>query len=201
MNWNAELVRRLGKAPRPVEEIARYLLVEIQKIRTGHEDRPIVFIGSCLGGIFLMQALAMADGEYVVIQRATRGIIFLSTPFTNTAFRDVTLWAEPGLKEWSSVDTQAVTQVLEKIRQSTELEDLVRSFTVLNKSHYYDVYSFCEGSNPDILLPPGLRCDSKVVGLPIFLGSGSANTSSWWTAPRLLSKTFHNRCHLVDIMS
>jgi hypothetical protein len=46
----------------------------------------------------LIKALDMASGEYDSVKKATRGVVFLATPFRGTSFQAVARWAEPALK-------------------------------------------------------------------------------------------------------
>ncbi|KAM6481749.1 armadillo-type protein [Trichoderma sp. SZMC 28011] len=140
-NWPADLFQDSNSIPWTVGEFARRLLAGIHTIRLplakdGRDrDRPIVFIASCLGGIILMEALIMANNpqsDYISIRKATRGIIFLATPFRGTAFKDIASWADPLLKTWASLGNRSVTQLLESVKGSNFfLEELVRSFTRL----------------------------------------------------------------------
>ncbi|KPM36166.1 hypothetical protein AK830_g10416 [Neonectria ditissima] len=139
-DWPADLFQDSGSTPWTVEEFARRLLAGIQSMRHADgqsRDRPILFIASCLGGIILMKALVMADNPqsgYVSIRNATRGIVFLATPFRGTAFQDVAAWTEPFLKAWASLQHRSVTQLLNSVKGSTfDLEELVRAFTRLSQ--------------------------------------------------------------------
>jgi hypothetical protein len=106
-NWPADLFQDSDSTPWTVDEFALRILAGIQNIRRPlatdrqAKDRPILFIASCLGGIILMKALVMADdphSNYLSLRKATRGIIFLATPFRGTAFQDIAAWAELMLK-------------------------------------------------------------------------------------------------------
>ncbi|KAK3944508.1 hypothetical protein QBC46DRAFT_337545 [Diplogelasinospora grovesii] len=150
-DWPSDLFEKPDLIRKTLEEFARLLLAGIKGrpcVANDHarkEDRPILFIASCLGGIILMKALAMADDEYLPLRTATRGIVFLSTPFRGTSFRDVANWAEPGLKAWASIRDKKVTKLLDSVKGSTfDLEELVRSFTQLYESHRYQVITFYE---------------------------------------------------------
>ena len=78
-----------------------------------------------------MKALVMASHEYLSVRRATRGIVILATPFRGTSFQDVAKWAEPGLRAWASVQHKNVSNMLEHVKSTFELGELVRSFTTL----------------------------------------------------------------------
>ncbi|KAL7907364.1 hypothetical protein GGI35DRAFT_470583 [Trichoderma velutinum] len=134
-DWPAELFQESDSIPWTVREFARRLLAGIHNMRFQStadgrgKDRPIVFIASCLGGIILMEALTIADNpqsDYISIRKATRGIVFLATPFRGTAFQDIASWAEPVLKTWALLGKRSVTQLLDSVKRSTfYLEELL----------------------------------------------------------------------------
>ncbi|ETS75574.1 hypothetical protein PFICI_12518 [Pestalotiopsis fici W106-1] len=100
---------------------------------TQAEGPPILFIASCLGGVMLMKALVeegMKCNDSPTL-KATRGIVFLATPFRGTAFADVAHWAEPSLRIWASLRAQAVSNLLGQIKEGSELTKLVGDFTRL----------------------------------------------------------------------
>ncbi|KAL7784928.1 hypothetical protein V8C37DRAFT_413165 [Trichoderma ceciliae] len=153
-DWPANLFEQSDLIQKTPEDFARRLLAGINQRplpkTTKGKDRPIVFIASCLGGIMLMKALLTADhppSEYTVIRQATRGIIFLATPFRGTSFQDVANWAEPGLRAWALVRGQEVSKLIDSVKGSTfHLEELVRRFTQLcrDKDFPYHVLTFYE---------------------------------------------------------
>ncbi|KAI8945438.1 ARM repeat-containing protein [Xylaria longipes] len=132
VNWLKD--RDMLPKRKTIDEFARLLLASIKsRPPATNEDpakdnRPIVFIASCLGGIVLMKALVMADGEYLPVAQATRGIIFLATPFRGTSFQDVAKWAEPGLRAWASVQDRHVSNLLEHVKPTFNLGEIVRGF-------------------------------------------------------------------------
>lgn len=130
-DWPAGMFQESNMTQMTIKESARLLLAGIQKVHTQEVQRPILFIASCLGGIILMQALDMAEHEYLPIRKATRGVIFLATPFRGTAFQDVAAWAEPGLKAWAAISDREVIGLLENVKSTTQVEELVRQFTTL----------------------------------------------------------------------
>lgn len=124
-DWPADLFQGSDSTPWIVEEFARRLLTGFQSMRhtlatsSQGKDRPIFFIPSCLGGIILMKALIMAgspQSDYVSIRKATRGMVFLATPFPGTSFQDVAAWAEPILKTWALLRNQSVTQLPDSVK-------------------------------------------------------------------------------------
>lgn len=102
-DWPADIFKTSNLVQKNFDELARLLLDAIKgrplvvNDPTKKEDRPILFIASCLGGIILMKALMMSNRESHRLRAATHGIIFLSTPFRGTLFQDVAYWAEQGL--------------------------------------------------------------------------------------------------------
>ncbi|KAF7545220.1 hypothetical protein G7Z17_g9344 [Cylindrodendrum hubeiense] len=141
-DWPADMFEPSNMTQKTNEEFARRLLDGIKRrpLPTNdrsREDRPIIFIASCLGGIILMKALVMADNEYLCIRKATRGILFLATPFGGTSFQDVAKWAEPGLKALASLRGQEVSKLLDSVKKSVDLDELVSSFTHFCQEHLY----------------------------------------------------------------
>jgi len=86
-DWPADLLPQSDLVQKTVEEYALLLLDGIQRRplatndRARREERPILFVASCLGGIILAKALVDAGEEHLSLRRATRGIVFLATPF------------------------------------------------------------------------------------------------------------------------
>ncbi|KAI6777885.1 uncharacterized protein J7T54_000023 [Emericellopsis cladophorae] len=166
-DWPAELLQPPGLAQKRIDEYALLLLDGIQRRPRATngargEDRPLFFVASCLGGIILAKALVDADNEnssYCRLRRATRGIVFLATPFRGTSFQDVAAWAEPGLKAWAGVRGRESSRLLDSAKGSTlDLEALVRRFTQLCQDDDYpcDVFNFYElgmTSLPSKVLP------------------------------------------------
>ncbi|KAL7815180.1 hypothetical protein V8C26DRAFT_131638 [Trichoderma gracile] len=170
-DWPADLLQDSSLVSWTIGEFARRLLAGIVDMRlplavdAKNRDRPILFIASCLGGIMLMKALVMADrpeSDYYGIRKATRGIIFLATPFRGTSFQDIAAWVEPMMKSWASLRNRSVAQLLNSVKGSTyDLEQLVRAFTRLCQDADYPckIHTFYE-TGETIL-------QSKV--LPVFL--------------------------------
>ncbi|KFY29438.1 hypothetical protein V491_00030 [Pseudogymnoascus sp. VKM F-3775] len=157
-DWPANLFEESGMIQMRIEEFARLLLAGVKERplpannHTG-EHPPILFIASCLGGIVLMKALVMASHELLFLQKSTRGIVFLATPFRGTSFQDVARWAEPGLNIWALIRGQNVTKLLSSVKGSTfDLEELVRSFTQLyiNRRDTNPVFNFYESGKTNI---------------------------------------------------
>ncbi|KAH7215368.1 armadillo-type protein [Fusarium oxysporum] len=138
-DWPADLRQQSDLIPMRLEQFALLLLegIKSRPLATNgreREDRPILFVASCLGGIILMEALLIADhdSEYASLRRATRGIVFLATPFRGTAFKDISNLAVPVLKAWSFLRYQEVTTLLNIVKGSTfTLENRVHDFTKL----------------------------------------------------------------------
>ncbi|KFY28765.1 hypothetical protein V491_00298, partial [Pseudogymnoascus sp. VKM F-3775] len=179
-DWPADLLEQPDFIPKTIEEFARLLLAGIKSRppvthdSPGKDDRPVVFIASCLGGIVLMKALVMASHEYHSVRRETCGIVFLATPFRGTSFQDVAKWAEPGLRAWASIRDKNVSNMLEHVKSTFELGELVRSFTALCKKnglidHVFTFYETGKSSLPRKIapwLPASLSQEQPLVSLP-----------------------------------
>lgn len=155
-DWPAQLFETFDSERDTIEELARLLLAAIrERENRAPEDgnRPILFIASCLGGIILMKALVMAEHDYSDIEKATRGVVFLGTPFRGTSFQDVARWAEPGLKAKASLRGHRVTMLLEWAGPETKaLRELVRSFVKLTRDQSYHIDTFYEKGFTDLAL-------------------------------------------------
>ncbi|KAF2627087.1 hypothetical protein BU25DRAFT_368771, partial [Macroventuria anomochaeta] len=150
--WPADLLQPSNLVQKTEEELALLLFEDIQRelqVERNHarsKNRSILFIASCLGGIILMKALVGAKADHPV-RRATRGIIFLATPFRGTSFQDVAAFAEPGLQAWASFQGGQVSSLLSIVKGSTfSLENLVRRFVSLcrDSDPPYQVFNFYE---------------------------------------------------------
>ncbi|KAI1157792.1 ARM repeat-containing protein [Nemania serpens] len=117
------------------------------------KERPILFIASCLGGIILLKALEIDRSLVKVNSRpslisATRGIIFLATPFLGTAFKDMPDWE---LKVWASLNGKEVSALIDYTKNPQALGDLVHTFIGLSKAHEYHVWTFWESCKTNLL--------------------------------------------------
>jgi predicted alpha/beta hydrolase family esterase len=174
-DWPADLFEQQGFIQKTIEEFARLLLAGIKgrPPATDGSDRPIVFVASCLGGIVLIKALDMASHEYLSVKKATRGIVFLATPFQGTSFKDVAKWAEPGLRAWASIRDKKVSGLLEKAKPTFELGELVRSFYTLCREndlvgHVFTFYETGKSSLPRKIAPwlPASLSQEQPVRIP-----------------------------------
>ncbi|KAK4652824.1 hypothetical protein QC762_0077170 [Podospora pseudocomata] len=151
-DWPADLLQPSDLVQKTDDEIALLLFEGIKRdlLRTHDKkkvDRPILFIASCLGGIILAKAIVGADykfSSYYTLRTATRGIIFLATPFGGTSFEDVAIWADPGLTIWAVIRRREVSNLLGWVKGSTSaLEALVRKFTRLCQDNHNPYHVFC----------------------------------------------------------
>lgn len=172
-DWPADLFESTEFAPKHIEELARLLLTGLQRRHSGSDsspkvdDRPILFIASCLGGIVLMKALTMAGKEFGSIQKATKGVLFLATPFSSTSFADIASWAGLCLEVLGFVKRQRVSQLLSNLKGPTfTLGELVTSFTSLSEvlGIKGQVFTFYESGKTDLLR-------GKVPWIPRFLSN------------------------------
>jgi len=141
-DWPASLFIDNNTIQMTTKELARGLLLSISRCRED-SDRPILFIASCLGGIILIQALAIAaksNSDYHSLWIATRSIVFLATPFRGTAFQDIARLAILFLKRYAKLSDKSVTDLLGSVKESTQfLEELVAEFT-----HEYGRRDYCQ---------------------------------------------------------
>lgn len=144
-DWPASLFNESDSIEMTITELARALLSGIQSMRVRHsadENRPILFIASCLGGIILVQSLVLAAqprSEYTYLWRATGGIVFLATPFRGTAFHDIAELTISFLNCYARVKAKVVTKLFDSVKASTPfLQDLVGSFTEICRNRDQD---------------------------------------------------------------
>ncbi|TLS21304.1 uncharacterized protein PpBr36_10322 [Pyricularia pennisetigena] len=172
-DWPADLFESTEFAPKHIEELARLLLAGLQRRHSSSasnaklEDRPVVFIASCLGGIILMKALTMAEKEFKSVQKATKGVVFLATPFSGTSFAGIASWAGLCLEALGLVKRQRVSQLLSNLKGPTfALGELVTSFTSLSEvlGIKGQVFTFYESGKTDLLR-------GKVSWIPRFLSN------------------------------
>ncbi|RKL28158.1 hypothetical protein BFJ72_g12618 [Fusarium proliferatum] len=134
-NWPAAMFEMNDSVPFGIEELAASLLHGLLGL-VSNRDRKLFFIASCLGGVILMQTLVMAKDSYTAIQEATRGIIFLATPFRGTSFEDIAVWAQPGLSALASIRNQRLTGLLDWVKApESKLVHLVYEFSRLCVKH------------------------------------------------------------------
>lgn len=155
-DWPADLFQPSSLVPYNIEEIAILLVNGIKRelfaTDKTRRDRPILFIASCLGGLILMKALEIAAKECsescCCLKTATRGVIFLATPFRGTAYEDVAFWADQSLTAWAMIRRQKVSPLLNIVKRSTlDLQDLVNNFTtqyLKGNSEICHVFNFYE---------------------------------------------------------
>lgn len=147
-------------------------------------------------------------GEYYCIRAATRGIVFLATPFRGTSFQDVAAWAETVLKAKAALQGRAVSRLLENVKGSTfELEESVRRLTQLcqDQDSPCEVFAFYETrttSLPHKVFPylPDWLHERKQVSVTELRGSlrTMADAPSWSTDPRRHWISFLIRYRLID---
>lgn len=175
-DWPADLWQPSNRIQKTLDELALLLLDGIQRRppatgRYGREDRPILFIASCVGGLVLMKALVSAGEGPSSIRKTTRGILFLATPFRGTSLHDVATWAERRLKAQALIQGREVNKLLDIIKGSTSTEALVSEFTDLarHKEPPWLLFNFYELGNtslPRKVFPwlPDFLADNKRVG-------------------------------------
>ncbi|KAI0881995.1 uncharacterized protein GGS22DRAFT_181385 [Annulohypoxylon maeteangense] len=141
-DWPADLYEDSNLVPKMIDEFARLLLNSIRSL--SEENRPILFITSCLGGIILIKALCMATGKYSCIKTSARGFIFLATPFRGISSPDIVHWGEPFLRNWASIQNKHVTTLLGNTKSTSDLREAVRGFTQICIEQNYEICTFYE---------------------------------------------------------
>jgi hypothetical protein len=144
-DWPASLFKNSDSIEMTITELARALLSGIQSMRVrldADENRPILFIASCLGGIVLIQSLILAaqpGSEYTSLWRATGANVFLATPFRGTAFHDIATLSVSFLNHYANLTGRVVTNLLNSVKTSTPfLQDLVGNFTEICRKRDQD---------------------------------------------------------------
>ncbi|KID83128.1 nacht nucleoside triphosphatase [Metarhizium guizhouense ARSEF 977] len=183
-DWPAELLQDSVSTPTTLEQSARCLLDSIRQLLAENDAaglvRPILFIASCLGGIILIKALEIDDSydrnerHPVPLRTATRGIVFLATPFRGTAFKHAS-W--PILQGWALIQDQTVSALIEYTKEATsQTETLVENFLQLAQEKNYHVFTFHEGRKTALLRK--IRLD-WMVSDRMFLAWPLAVFSAW----------------------
>ncbi|KAK0648836.1 hypothetical protein B0T16DRAFT_371477 [Cercophora newfieldiana] len=152
-DWPAQLLQK-SSVPITLPESAQSLRGSIIQHLKANTTRPILFIASCLGGIILIKALEI-DNQHTKdntdspsLTRATRGVVFLATPFRGTAFQNM-----PGflLKILASMQDQTVTALIDTLGATPDLDELTKGFITLTTNHDYHVVMFWEARNTVLL--------------------------------------------------
>ena len=134
-DWPAAMFEPTYLAQMSDQQFASHLLAGIKNRESATDDRPILFIASCLGGIILMNALIIASDsdDYRAIRRATRGVIFLATPFRGTSLQAVAEWADFLLKTQARFKRKVLTTLLHLVngKEVVDLRHIVSRFTRL----------------------------------------------------------------------
>lgn len=153
-DWPADL-RQQSSVPTTLHECAQSLRDSIVQHLKANGRRPVLFIASCFGGIILMKALeidnqrANNNTNSPSLTRATRGVVFLATPFRGTAFKNM-----PGflLKALSFLQDRTVTALIDYALDATsDLDELTKRFILLAKDCGYEVFMFWEAQNTVLL--------------------------------------------------
>ncbi|KFG78551.1 hypothetical protein MANI_121576 [Metarhizium anisopliae] len=161
-NWPAELLQKPDTIATTLEESARHLLnsltlhmAEGRRETPRRPRRPILFIASCLGGIILIKALARDpklgsdERDLTALRKATRGIVFLATPFRGTSFKEIPEFVLP---LWAWLGGRSVSALIDCTREPpSHLNELVRDFEELQSKHDIHAEYFWEGEKTNLL--------------------------------------------------
>ncbi|KAK9434688.1 nacht nucleoside triphosphatase [Metarhizium brunneum] len=146
-NWPAELLQKPDTIATTLEERPQG--------NTAETKTAILFIASCLGGIILIKALARDpkldsdERDLTALRKATRGIVFLATPFRGTLFKEI-----PGfvLPLWAWLGGRSVSALIDCTREPpSHLDELVHHFVELQRKHDIHAECFWEGKKTNLL--------------------------------------------------
>ena len=159
-DWPADLLQQ-SSTPTTLHECANSLRKSIIQHLDNNSGRQVLFIASCLGGIILIKALEIDnrpsdnnEGTPTLtrgssLAKATRGIVFLATPFRGTAFENMPVFL---LKTLSFLRDQTVTALVDYAQGATSnLNTTTKNLLELSREHGYEVYMFWEGRNTVLL--------------------------------------------------
>jgi len=153
-DWPANLLQQ-SSVPTTLHECAQSLRDSIVQHLKANERKSVLFIASCLGGIILIKAFeidsqrAKDNTNSPSLTRATRGVVFLATPFRGTAFKNMPTFL---LKALSFLQDQTVTSLIDYALSATpDLDELTKGLITLTKKHEYDVSMFWEAQNTILL--------------------------------------------------
>ncbi|KAI1422873.1 hypothetical protein F5Y12DRAFT_716901 [Xylaria sp. FL1777] len=153
-NWPAELFQESLQTTleESAESLRNSIIRHLEGDSDARQERPILFIASCLGGIILLKALDLDlsrnNKDHPSLISATRGIVFLATPFGGTAFTGMPDWE---LTAWASLNGKEVTALIDYTKRSTELDSLVGKFLRLANDKEYHVWTFWEAGKTSLL--------------------------------------------------
>jgi hypothetical protein len=159
-DWPAVLLQEsISSSSTALEHSASCLLESIRQLLAANKmvgpHRPILFIASCLGGIILIKALDIDDSydhneqDPAPLKKATRGIVFMATPFRGTSFKEMPIIP---FYAWANSNGRTVSALINYTRNPTsQVGDLVNKFMLLQQQKDYHVFAFCEGRKTALL--------------------------------------------------
>lgn len=126
----------------------------------GSQERPIIFVSSCFGGLILVEVYNPADhrityakskqalkraaqgsNDYQRVLRSTVGIVFLGTPFSSDHAIKQIPW---NLIVAGIMAKRAPSQIIKSLKNSDkELRELTKSFTEIAMSELHQVPICC----------------------------------------------------------
>jgi len=156
-DWPGDMYQPLDTVETKIDELARRLLVHLANrppataSDANPNERPVLFIASCLGGIILAKALVMAKDEQPRLIAAVGGVVFLATPFGGTSFKDVSAWVVPLMRGLGRVKRQRLTPRIENVGDTTfDLAEIVSKFTGLCKKFTFPISCCYELRDTDL---------------------------------------------------
>ena len=176
-DWPGDMYRPVDMVKTKIDELARRLLGHLANrppatlSDANPNERPILFIASCLGGLILAKALVMAKDEQPQLIAAVRGVVFLATPFGGTSFGRVSAWVIPLMQAIAMTKGQRLTPHIEDVGDSTfDLAEIVSKFTGLCNKLSFQISCCYELRDTDLA--------AKAPFLGTFFGPGPKPVSS-----------------------
>ncbi|KAF7540975.1 hypothetical protein G7054_g929 [Neopestalotiopsis clavispora] len=127
-DWNANLDK--GAGADSLFGFAESFLEALLIHSEDHNDRPLVFIASCFGGLLLIRALSRAaeyQSEYQRIIRLTAGAIFLGTPF-QACHSTFSTAAQVRALVAANAGGQSAEELASYLNQDYKLDEVVQRF-------------------------------------------------------------------------
>ncbi|KAM4068139.1 NB-ARC domain-containing protein [Hirsutella rhossiliensis] len=148
-DWNANFDRDaatqglLGHADGLLENL------HMRRSKDGSNDRPIIFVASCFGGLLLCRALHRASAShspYQPILRATVGVAFLGTPFQGSHDGFLTA-TQLRLNVAAASGGETASELLKYLDkhddQRRQLDDVVQQFCEMTSSDMFKFPIIC----------------------------------------------------------
>ncbi|EWC44427.1 hypothetical protein DRE_06795 [Drechslerella stenobrocha 248] len=151
-----------GAVKQRLASIANQLLRDLVYTREGCEERPIIFVGHCFGGLVMQKAYLLAkshDVDYPGIWKSTTGLLFIGTPHQGTG---AALHSQGSIYQAIAADNLPTEEgILRTLEGGNEtLVDVVREFTRLAGLQPPPVNIYCFYEQKSTIVGKIVRDDS-----------------------------------------